>query len=237
MNIYSPEFITEVNTIIDSHPSKFKPTALIIRKHNKTGLLYLHKTIKLNELHSYHGSGTYWSNHLKKYGKDTEILWYNVFYEKKDIVTFALLLSKLYNVVSSSEWANQTVETGLGGCIKGNGTKTFTAIHKITGERKRLKNDSPEWLSGDYIGNRRGTKFKRENNHSIYKNPKTGETVIVYAHEKHKIKELGLVGINAGKNYKDPNSVYQSEEYKEKVSKALKESWAKRKQAKLNSLQ
>jgi hypothetical protein len=84
---------------------------LMIKTHNVTGLKYLCIT-KREKYEEYLGSGTYWSNHLEKYGKSitTQILFqsddYKVFVENCNYY------SMLYDVVSSKEWANLVPETG-----------------------------------------------------------------------------------------------------------------------------
>jgi hypothetical protein len=51
------------------HLSKCKrPVFLMMKKHNKTGLLYFCRTI--SEPFKYKGSGRAWKRHLKKYGND-----------------------------------------------------------------------------------------------------------------------------------------------------------------------
>lgn len=57
-----------IKNTISSFNGKFKPTYLIIRQHRLTGKLYFHKTTR--NLEKYLGSGVYWKNHIKKYGKE-----------------------------------------------------------------------------------------------------------------------------------------------------------------------
>ena len=88
----------------------FKPTALYIKQHKVTGLLYLGKTTN-HDIEKYKGSGSYWQNHIKKHGKDKiETLWYCWFYDFDSCLECALMLSQMYDIVKSDKWANQIVE-------------------------------------------------------------------------------------------------------------------------------
>ena len=46
-----------------------KKYKLMIKTHNVTGKKYLCMTTKADP-YKYNGSGVYWKNHIKKYGKD-----------------------------------------------------------------------------------------------------------------------------------------------------------------------
>ena len=86
---------------------------LYVKTHNKTGLKYLGKTNQAN-YHAYSGSGVHWKRHLDKHGHDytTEILLATE--DKDEIRETGLFFSKLFNVVSSNEWANLQEEKGDG---------------------------------------------------------------------------------------------------------------------------
>jgi hypothetical protein len=96
-----------------------KPTALLVKTHNITGLKYFCKTTRLNCIHSYYGSGLYWKRHLKTHGRDvsTEII--GIYHEKELLVAAALAFSKKNNIVESNEWANMKPENGLDGATPG----------------------------------------------------------------------------------------------------------------------
>lgn len=87
---------------------------LYVKTHNKTGLKYFGKTISKNP-HKYKGSGTYWSQHIKKHGYDvsTEII--GQFDDKLECLDFAITFSTDNNIVESTEWANLKMETLDGG--------------------------------------------------------------------------------------------------------------------------
>jgi hypothetical protein len=94
----------------------YVPTRLYIKRHTKTGLRYLGKTIH-EDVAAYKGSGKRWTNHLKRHGKEFVINewvsdWFN---NPHDLQEFALLLSETLDVVDSSEWANLKPEYGIEG--------------------------------------------------------------------------------------------------------------------------
>lgn len=91
----------------------FKPTYLYVKTHNITGLKYFGKTTSTRK--TYKGSGTYWTNHIKKYGYNvtTEIIAY--FTDREECMKFAVDFSEKNNIIESSEWANLSIENGVGG--------------------------------------------------------------------------------------------------------------------------
>lgn len=93
---------------------KFKPTWLYIKQHNVTGLKYFGKTVRKDPI-KYLGSGTYWTNHLKKHGADITTIWCQLFTNIDDLVTHAVKFSLDNNIVESTEWANLEIEDGLSG--------------------------------------------------------------------------------------------------------------------------
>ena len=100
-----------------------KKVCLYIATHNKTGLKYFGKTtrhlLKEDLQKQYHGSGTFWRNHLKKYGDEVTMEVYGV-YNEDEVKEIALKFSKENNIVESKEWANLVNEDGLyGGSVKG----------------------------------------------------------------------------------------------------------------------
>jgi hypothetical protein len=83
---------------------------LYIKTHNVTGLKYLGKTSK--DPFTYFGSGIYWKQHIKQYGKDirTEIL--KECTSKEELSKWGRYYSDLWDVAKSSDWANKIPETG-----------------------------------------------------------------------------------------------------------------------------
>lgn len=93
-------------------------TYLYIKQHSVTGKLYFGKTIRNPE--SYMGSGDYWKAHIAKHGKEhVETIWYCLFYDKEELINFALQCSKNWNIVESDDWANEKLENGLDGWTPG----------------------------------------------------------------------------------------------------------------------
>jgi len=84
---------------------------LMLKTHNQTKLKYLcfhHGTI--SSCYTYNGSGSYWTSHLSKHGKDitTEILLES--FNRDDISNRGIQLSKEWDIVKSKEYANLTIE-------------------------------------------------------------------------------------------------------------------------------
>lgn len=110
MSIYTPLAISEKMI------AEFVPTRLYIKRHSVTGLKYLGKTIS-EDVSKYKGSGTRWSHHVKKHGKqfivdDWVSDWFT---DPYDLQEFALLLSETLDIVHSDDWANIKPEYGVEG--------------------------------------------------------------------------------------------------------------------------
>lgn len=96
----------------------FKPTFLYIKQHSVTGKLYFGKSNKTyDSFVKYRGSGSYWTKHIKKHGSQIETLWYCLFTDVYSLVEFAVTFCQNNNIGQrdTSIWANQCIETGLGG--------------------------------------------------------------------------------------------------------------------------
>jgi hypothetical protein len=98
----------------------FKPTWLMIKQHNKTGLKYFCKTINKDPI-KYKGSGTVWKRHLKVHGRDVTTVWCQLFTDKEEIQSYATKFSIDNDIVNKQDingtkiWANIIVENGLDG--------------------------------------------------------------------------------------------------------------------------
>ena len=103
-------YITPTQDQIDN----FKPTFLYLKRHRDTKLFYFGKTVRSNPV-QYNGSGKYWKNHLKKYGKNIETVWYEKFYDIQELVDFALAFSEIFDITNSKLFANLCEENGLDG--------------------------------------------------------------------------------------------------------------------------
>ena len=123
----------------------FRPTALLVQTHNVTGLKYFCKTIHLNKVHWYKGSGTVWKRHLKKHGNDVSTGIMGVYYDRQRCVEAALDFSRTHNIVASKEWANlveENAETGAQGGDK----------HPMFGRPHPQKGTTTSKLKGRYVG-------------------------------------------------------------------------------------
>lgn len=111
-----------INETIENFYSKqitFIPVYLYIKQHSITGKLYFGKTTRdLNFLlEEYHGSGLYWQKHINMNNINfVETIWYCLFYDVEDLVTFALNYSNNHNLGSDlSSYLNLRFENGLDG--------------------------------------------------------------------------------------------------------------------------
>ena len=81
--------------------------------------MYFGKTTKPDP-YKYHGSGTYWTRHIKKHGKEHIItLWVSDLYFDTSITKYALHFSYENAIVESKDWANLIPENGLDGTVPG----------------------------------------------------------------------------------------------------------------------
>jgi hypothetical protein len=112
-SIYT-EIQSTIASVISSFKGTFKPTYLIIRQHRLTGKLYFHKTVRNPK--KYLGSGPKWVNHINKHGREhIETLSCILFTELEECARYAITVSLSLDIVGSDEWANDIIETGLGG--------------------------------------------------------------------------------------------------------------------------
>jgi hypothetical protein len=111
MSIYQPITITE------EIEQSFKSTRLAVKELN--GLKYFCKSVRKN-FEKYKGSGLYWTNHVRKSGKENvKTLWVSDwFYCPHHIQEFALMFGEYNQIVESNQWANLMPEYGIGGGSK-----------------------------------------------------------------------------------------------------------------------
>lgn len=120
---------------------KFKPTWLYIKQHNITGLKYFGKTVRKDPI-KYLGSGTYWTNHLKKHGADITTIWCQLFTNLDDLVSHAVKFSLDNNIVESVEWANLEIEDGIsdGGFSRIVAQSTIDKrVEKLKGKKRTIE--------------------------------------------------------------------------------------------------
>lgn len=98
----------------------FTSTWLMVKQHKVTGLKYFCKTSRYDPV-KYLGSGTYWTRHLEEHGNEVETLWYQLFEDKDELMTYALSFSAENNIVDAIDesgrkiWANLIPENGIDG--------------------------------------------------------------------------------------------------------------------------
>jgi hypothetical protein len=114
----------------------FRPTALLVQTHNVTGLKYFCKTIHLDKVHWYKGSGTVWKRHLKKHGNDVSTGIMGVYYDRQRCVESALEFSRKHNIVASKEWANLVEENAETGAQGGDKHPMFGRPHPQKGTKR-----------------------------------------------------------------------------------------------------
>lgn len=151
----------------------FRPTWLMIKQHNVTGLKYFCKTVK-SDYETYKGSGDYWVKHLKEHGRDVSTIWVRLFTDRHEIYEYAMNFSIENDIVNAVDenkkkiWANQRNETGLDGGFNG----PCSDIHKKRiGDGNRGKMVSEE--TGKLISKIRRERFD-EQRRKNYSNSKTG---------------------------------------------------------------
>lgn len=96
--------------------NNFKPTCLYIKRHDKTGMMYLGKTNKPDP-YKYAGSGKRWQNHYKKHGKEyIKTVWVSErFTDIEALIEFSLFISEELDIVKSENFANIIPENGING--------------------------------------------------------------------------------------------------------------------------
>ena len=100
---------------------------LYVKQHSVTGLKYFGKTTQKNPF-KYLGSGSYWKNHIKKYGKSIKTLEIWGFDDQELCTEFALKFSNQNQIVESNEWANQIPEDGMNATPNVSGLKLKTEV-------------------------------------------------------------------------------------------------------------
>lgn len=152
----------------------FIPTYLYIKQHTETGKLYFGKTI--NDPEKYLGSGSYWKKHINKHGKEHVVnLWYCLFYDEDECTKTALMLSEMYDIVNSNNWANVIIENGTNGFSCGKNNPVHKQILdgkcKLIGgdiqrkENKKRRENGTHHLLGGNVQRETHNKHKSNNTH------------------------------------------------------------------------
>ena len=131
----------------------YTPTWLYIKEHSLTKLKYFGKTTTNPD--NYYGSGTYWTRHINKHGKEHVITtWKQLFVDKEQLKEFAIKFSLENKIVESESWANLAIETGeSGGPRKNSYFKIYNNLPKTEEWRKQHSN---------YWNSKRGTTFAKK---------------------------------------------------------------------------
>jgi hypothetical protein len=98
---------------------------LYVKTHNQTKLKYLGQTIQ--DPYWYLGSGIEWLKHLKEYGNDISTDIIGSYNTKEELREVALLISKEFDIVNSSDWANMVPEYGVNPNLDPNRSKDSNA--------------------------------------------------------------------------------------------------------------
>jgi hypothetical protein len=93
-------------------PDDERPVFLMMKMHDKTGLLYFCRTVK--DPYKYHGSGVYWTEYLKEHGRDVSNIWLRKFDNENDprLEKMARRISSELDIVESENFANKCIEKG-----------------------------------------------------------------------------------------------------------------------------
>jgi len=179
-------------------------TTLYIKTHLDTGLKYFGETTQ-KDIYKYRGSGTYWTNHIKKHGYNVKTEIYGVYnkidpVEREQLIKDALEFSDKHNIVKSKEWANLIIENGIN-----SGVTDFRLPNIKTAETMSIVN--PETGLNKY--QERAIKQSKTLNTL---NPETGLTLA---------QERGLK-TSKGLNKKLPSGLTVAQESAHKAAKTMK---------------
>lgn len=205
--------------ITEQQRLNFNPTYLYIKQHSVTGLKYFGKTIKSDPI-KYKGSGIRWSKHIKKHGtKFVTTLWYKLYTNIDELVSVAITLSEIYDIVDSDFWVNIVPENGLtggdsetvrrqqkekvaegthnflGGEIGGSFSRerVLNGTHNFLGpesNRKRIADGTHPFLNSDFQRNVQ-LKLLSEGTH-IFLNPEFREN------QSNRVKEMNATNVSNG---------------------------------------
>jgi hypothetical protein len=152
---------------------------LYVKQHSITKLFYFGKTTR-NNPHKYPGSGTRWTSHYKKHGKEFIVtLEVFPFEDQKEATSFALQFSEYWDIVNSPYWANLIPEDAKGGgwakhirneaeleTLRQIAIGTTMITHKETGVNRRVKQNLADNLISigeytNYIENPKTTQKRK----------------------------------------------------------------------------
>lgn len=141
------QLMTSEVFISEKQRLKFKPTYLMIKQHEISGVQYLCKTVRKDPI-KYKGSGTFWMRHIKVYGTHhVKTIWFELFTDIDELVSTALALSENFDVVNSSRWANLKPENGLDGFESSNSKKI--QVELVKNNKHHLQNKEAAKVRAD----------------------------------------------------------------------------------------
>jgi hypothetical protein len=199
-----------MNTPMQKQTTIFQPTWLMVKRHTKTGLKYLCKTVK-HDYEKYLGSGHYWKRHLQKHGKHVETIWARLFTDKDELVEFALFVSEVENICEALDingkklWANEIPENGLDGGApgtkrgekfqekmrihnKGDNNPSAGKLWWTNGkdEKKQKNSPGPEWEQGRSEIKKKQMGTARKGKATGLTNTKTDKQIYHFIHDSGK---------------------------------------------------
>lgn len=184
---------------------------LYVKTHKKTGLKYLGKTISTNP-HKYPGSGTRWTRHIAKHGKDVTTQILLVTESESELKETGLFFSKLWDVVNSNEWANLKPENGDGGW-------SDSARISSSSTRKFLSENDEEWKAVQAARISKSSKGRRASTETKEKLSKNNWARKDPVAQKIHAREAAL----KSHQVRHTNGTFlHSEESKRKISESLK---------------
>ncbi len=134
---------------------------LMIKRHQDTGLKYLHYTNREDDS-KYLGSGTHWKRHLKKHGPNVISCLVLESDNQKLMTNYALYMSEELDIINSKDWANLCYENCLGGTPGAKSTigKKFPERGEAQKGKVRVRDvdnncfettvDNPRYISGEW---------------------------------------------------------------------------------------
>ena len=127
----------------------FQPTALLVMKHDLTGLQYFCKTTRLHEVQYYKGSGVHWKRHLRKHGRHVTVGVLGLYYDEARCSSAADKFSADNDIVASDQWANLINENGFDGAPSGEHHPLYGKPSKYIGQKRphvgKSGPDNPMW--------------------------------------------------------------------------------------------
>jgi hypothetical protein len=192
-------------------------------KTSSLGLKYLGKTTK--DPFKYIGSGKVWLRHIKKHHLTYKDIHTEIIFEtthEDEFIKKGIEISKKFNVVESSQWANLRIEEGDGGNTskfvdysnpsfhKSDRSNHLNGIGKTDEEKKKYFKERSEKI--DYYNPERLKKIKDNTNWESWRESiKNRKTDYAKSHEKLK-KPILVIDVNTNKILNEYKSLKDASE-------------------------